>query len=63
MIEKLKQELRSIEEGIVYMELSDTAWSHEYTKLWKQKRVLKKAIKKLERIEKNEVHKNGKNSL
>ena len=63
MIETLKKELRSIEEGIVYMELSDTAWSHEYTKLCKKKRILKKTIKKLEKIEKNEVHKKGKNSL
>lgn len=63
MIEKLKQELRSIEEGIAYMELSDTAWSPAYTNLLKKKRILKKTIKKLEKIEKKEVHKNGKNSL
>ena len=55
MIEKLKQELRSIEEGIEYMELSDTAWSPAYTKLCKKRRILKKAIKKLQKLE---VHKN-----
>ena len=54
MIQKLKDELRSIEEGIEYMELSDTAWSPAYTKLCKTKRILKKTIKKLERLE---VHK------
>lgn len=51
MIQKLKEELRSIEEGIVYMELSDTAWSPAYTKLCKKKRILNKTIRKLERLE------------
>lgn len=55
MIEKLKQELRSIEEDIQYMELADTAWSPEYTTLCKKRRILKNAIKKLEKLE---VHKN-----
>lgn len=54
MIQKLKEELRSVEEGIVYMELSDTAWSPAYTKLCKKKRILKKTIKRLEMLE---VHK------
>lgn len=51
MIEKLKDELRYIEEGIFYMEESDTAWSPAYTKLCKKRRILKKAIRKLERLE------------
>lgn len=51
MIEKLKDELRSIEEGIEYMELSDTTWSPAYTALCKKRRILKKTIKKLERLE------------
>lgn len=51
MIEKLKDELMSIEEGIQYMELSDTAWSPAYTKLCKKRRILKKTIRKLERLE------------
>lgn len=58
MIEKLKDELRSIEEGILYMEESDTAWSPAYTKLRQKRRVLKNTIKKLERIEKNDKHQN-----
>jgi hypothetical protein len=56
MIEKLKDELISIEEGITCMEVSDTAWSPAYTKLCKKRRILKKAIRKLEKLE---VH-NGK---
>lgn len=51
MVEKLKDELRSIEEGIYYMEQSDTAWSPAYTKLCKKRRILKKTIRKLERLE------------
>ena len=54
MIEKLKNELRCIEEGIVYMEEADTAWSPAYTTLCKKRRILKKAIHKLEKLE---VHK------
>ena len=49
MIEKMKDELRSIEEGIEYMELSDTAWSPAYTVLCKKRRILKKTIHKLEK--------------
>ena len=51
MIQKLKDELSSIEEGIYYMEQSDTAWSPAYTKLCKKRRILKKTIRKLERLE------------
>lgn len=51
MIEKLKDELRSIEEGIEYMEQSDTAWSPAYTTLCKKRRILKKTISKLEKLE------------
>ena len=63
MLEKLKTELRIIEEAIVYMQESDTACYPPYTMLCKKKRILKKAIKRLEKIEKKEVHSNGKNSL
>lgn len=55
MIEKMKDELRSIEEGIFYMEQTDSAWSPVYTKLCKQRRILKKTIRRLEKLE---VHKN-----
>lgn len=54
MIQKLKEELRSIEEGIAYMELSDTAWSPAYTNLCKKRRILKRTIKKLQRLEVNQ---------
>ena len=51
MIEKMKHELMSIEEGIRYMEDTDTAWSPAYTKLLKKRRILKKALHKLEKLE------------
>lgn len=51
MIEKMKDELMSIEEGISYMEESDTAWSPAYTKLCKKRRILMKTIRRLERLE------------
>lgn len=51
MLERMKEMLRSIEEAICYMEESDTAWSPAYTKLCKKRRILKKTIRKLERLE------------
>lgn len=51
MIEKMRDELRAIEEGISYMELTDTAWSPAYTKLCKKRKILKKTIHKLEKLE------------
>jgi hypothetical protein len=54
MIEKLMDELMSIEEGIFYMEQTDTAWSPAYTKLCKKRRILKRTIRRLEKLE---VHK------
>ena len=54
MIEKLKSELRSVEDGILYMEDSDTAWSPAYTGLCKKRRLLKRFIRRFERIEKKQ---------
>lgn len=54
MIEKLKYELSIIEESIFYFEETDMAWSPAYTRLCKKRRILKRAIRKLERLE---VHK------
>lgn len=51
MIEKIKTELMFLEEGIEFMEKADTAWTPMYTKLCKKRRILKKALRKLERLE------------
>ena len=51
MIEKLKDELASIEEGINYAEINDDVWSASYTRLLKKRRILKRTIKQLERLE------------
>lgn len=51
MIEKLKHELRSIEEALSYMEATDTTWHPHYTKLIKKSKILKKTIKKLNKLE------------
>lgn len=55
MIERLKNELREIENSIFYMEECDTAWTPAYTKLCKERKILKKAIHKLEKVEKRGV--------
>jgi hypothetical protein len=51
MIEKIKTELMYLDEGIRYMEDADTAWSPAYTKLCKKRRILKKTLRELERLE------------
>ena len=50
LIELLEDKLSSINEGIVYLELADAAWSPKYTQLVKTSKILKKAIKKLKKI-------------
>ena len=51
MVETMRNMLRVIEEAIIHMEESDTAGSIAYTKLCKKRRILKKAIRKFERLE------------
>jgi hypothetical protein len=52
IVEKLRCELSSLEESIFYLEETDMAWSRSYTKLCKKRRILKKAIRKIEKLEK-----------
>jgi hypothetical protein len=54
IVEKLRCELSSIEESLFYLEETDMAWSRAYTKLWRQKLIVKSAIRKLERLERKE---------
>ncbi len=51
IIESLKNELIAIEEGLTYMELNDMAWHRDYAILRKKKRIIKKAIRKLQKLE------------
>lgn len=51
MIEKAKAELASIEEAIEYEELNDRAYLKWYTYLLRQRRILKRFIKKYGKIE------------
>lgn len=60
MIEKLKNELASIEEGILYAEINDEVWTSSYTRLLKKRRILKRTIKQLERLE---LHKHSEENL
>lgn len=54
MIEKMRNELMSIEEGIRYMEDADTAWSPAYTKLCKKRKLLMRFIRRIERLDKKQ---------
>lgn len=51
MIEKAKSELASIEEAIEYEELNDRAYTRWFTYLLRQRRILKRFIKKYEKVE------------
>jgi hypothetical protein len=54
MLEKKKIELKSIEEAINYAEASDMAWTPYYTELLRKRKLLKKEIKKMEKMKKRE---------
>ena len=51
MIEALKRHLVSLDEAIEYAELSDTAYTYHYTYLVRQRKIIAKTIKKLEKLE------------
>ena len=53
IIEILKTELKAIEGGIEHLDLNDMAWHRDYVTLCKKKRIIKKAIKKLQKLEEN----------
>lgn len=52
MKEKLKRELNSVEEAITLTELNDQANRREYGELKRRRRLLKRTIRKMCRLEK-----------
>lgn len=50
MLESMKNHLRALDGEIEHMELCDHACAREYITLRKQRRILARAIKKIERI-------------
>ena len=51
MINILKNYLTSLEDAMNYMRESDQSWSREYTALWRESLIIKRTIRKLERLE------------
>ena len=51
MLEKLKTHVKALDGEIEHMELNDHAYTKEYILLKKERKVIVKTIKKLERIE------------
>ena len=49
--EKLRAELRSLEYAMLEMEDRDEAWSVAYTALCRQRRILSRTIRRIERAE------------
>ena len=52
MIEEMKDYLEDLNEAITYAELSDQAWSKVYTLALKERRIIKRTVRKLERLDK-----------
>lgn len=52
MINRLKTYLTSLEDAMYHMHESDQSWSREYTALWRESLIIKRTIRKLERLEK-----------
>ncbi len=51
MIKTLTDLIANIDESLFYLIESDQAWSKEYTRLCKERRILKRAVKKLAKLE------------
>lgn len=51
MIKILTDIIASIDESMFYLIESDQAWSKEYTRLNKERRILKRAVMKLAKLE------------
>ena len=51
MIDTLKRYLVSLDEGLESAELNDLAWSKAYTITLKERRIIKRTIRKLERLD------------
>ena len=52
MKDTFKKELAALEEAITLMELNDHASTRAYSKLIKKKRIIRRTLKKIERLEK-----------
>lgn len=52
MKETLKKELDSLEEAITLMEVNDHASTRAYSKLIKKRRIIRRTLKRIERLEK-----------
>ena len=55
-MKRLYDILSSLNEAIEYEELNDLAYTKHYAKLLKKRRVIAKAIRKIERIDGGKVH-------
>lgn len=62
MIQKLKQHLNALDEAIEYAELTDTAYTYHYTYLVRQRKLIAKTIKKLEKLEERKIFHERKHS-
>lgn len=51
MKETLKKELDSLDEAILLMELNDHASTRAYSKLIKKRRIYRRTLKRIERVE------------
>ena len=52
MIEEMKDYLEDLNKAITYAELNDQACSKAYTLVLKERRIIKRTIRKLERLDK-----------
>lgn len=52
MKEQLKKELDSLNEAIALMEVNDHASTRAYSKLIKKRRIYRRVLKRIERLEK-----------
>ena len=55
MLERLKSMLAAIEEAVQYSELQDLAYTDHHMQLCRQRRILRKAVRRMERLQKSDT--------
>ena len=55
MLERLKSMLAAIEEAVQYSELQNLAYTDHHMQLCRQRRILRKAVRRMERLQKSDT--------
>lgn len=55
MLERLKSMLTAVDEAIEYSELQDLSYTDHHRQLCRQRRILRRAVRQMERLQKSDT--------